>query len=136
MRATLVEWFLLHFDDGDGNAGLEKCERDASAHSASAKYANRFDLTGFDFAVDAGNVAGLAFGEEGVLERLCVRRTHGFRDERQLALHAVGEGHLCCGFNGVDARAGCHGPTRMPRQGCTALVERIGCDLAHINSER
>ena len=75
-----VQRLLLLLDDGDGNAGVEKIHADAAAHGAGADHAHLVDAAQRRIGRHIRNLAGRAFAEEHVTQRL------GF-----LAVHQQGE---------------------------------------------
>src|ERR1051326_8102204 len=62
--------FLLHFDDGDGDADVREVHRDAAAHRAGADDRRLLDLLRGRARRHVGDLRRLALGEEEVALRL------------------------------------------------------------------
>jgi hypothetical protein len=87
-----VERFLLHFDDGYRNAGVEEIHRDAAAHRAGADDAHLLDRNERRVVRHVGNLVGDALGEEGIALRRRLGARHELDKQFALGLKPVFEG--------------------------------------------
>ena len=87
-----VQRLLGHLDDGDGNAGIGERHRDAAAHGAGADDGDALDLARLHLGGHAGDLGGLALGEERIALRLRLFAVHQFEELLALERHALVEG--------------------------------------------
>ncbi len=78
---TAIQSLLLEFQELDRNPGIGKVHGDAPAHGAGANYCYRANGPSGRRRVDPGHLECLPFGEEQVLLRPSLGRSHAFPEQ-------------------------------------------------------
>ena len=109
-----------------GKPRVEEGEADAGAHGAGAEDADRLDVAQLGVGADAGQVGGLALGEERVLQGPRVGAGRRLAEQLALARIAFAERQVGCRLHRVDGGLGRDRPARMSGDGGARLLEQPG----------
>ena len=127
---ALVQSFLLHFGNDNGDAHVGEVHGNTATHGARTNNAHFLDVTDGGVFRQTRNLGHFALGEERVNQAGTLVRLHQFAEQFALTLHAsleglAGEG----GFDGIHALERCNQTTGGLLETGAELIEYVAALL-------
>jgi hypothetical protein len=126
---TPIECLLVALDDGHRDADVGEVHRDAPAHRAGAEDAAAPYVDHRRVLVDAGDLVGGTFGEEGVPLRRGLRAGDELHEQATLDLDALVERQVRRGLDALDDVLGGEEATRLAVDRGPERREQVGVAL-------